>query len=41
MPLTLRLDPWTPTYESALQIEDDETGPQPVVCIKNTIYAHP
>jgi len=31
MPLTLRLDPWTPTYESALQIEDDETGPQLVV----------
>jgi hypothetical protein len=31
MPLTLRLDPWTPTYESALQIEEDETGPQPDV----------
>jgi hypothetical protein len=31
MPLTLRLDPWTPTYESALQIEEDETGPQPAV----------
>ena len=25
MPLTLRLDPWTPSYESALQVEDDET----------------
>ncbi len=24
MPHTLRLDPWTPTYESALQLEDDE-----------------
>ncbi|MCH8051320.1 MAG: hypothetical protein IIC86_04810 [Chloroflexi bacterium] len=31
MPLTLRLDPWTPTYESALQIDEDETGPQPDV----------
>src|SRR5437899_6133843 len=24
MPHTLRLDPWAPTYESALQLEDDE-----------------
>jgi hypothetical protein len=24
MPLTLRLDPWQPTYEPALQVEDDE-----------------
>jgi hypothetical protein len=24
MPLTLRLDPWTPSYESALQVEEDE-----------------
>jgi len=31
MPLTLRLDPWTPTYESALQIDEDETGHQPAV----------
>ena len=23
VPLTLRLDPWTPTYESAVQLEDD------------------
>jgi hypothetical protein len=26
MPLTLRLDPWTPTYESAVQLDDDEPG---------------
>jgi hypothetical protein len=26
MPLTLRLDPWTPAYESALQVEEDEPG---------------
>lgn len=26
MPLTLRLDPWTPTFESALQIDDEESG---------------
>ncbi|HUF54398.1 MAG TPA: DNA double-strand break repair nuclease NurA [Dehalococcoidia bacterium] len=25
MPLTLRLDPWAPSYESALQVEEDET----------------
>jgi hypothetical protein len=25
MPLTLRLDPWTPTYEPALQLDDEET----------------
>lgn len=24
MPLTLRLDPWTPTYESAVQLEEDD-----------------
>jgi hypothetical protein len=24
MPLSLRLDPWTPTYESAIQLEDDD-----------------
>jgi hypothetical protein len=24
MPLTLRLDPWQPSYESALQVEEDE-----------------
>lgn len=26
VPLTLRLDPWTPTYESAVQLEEDEGG---------------
>jgi len=26
MPLTLRLDPWTPTFESAVQIDEDEAG---------------
>ena len=26
MPLTLRLDPWTPTYESAVQVDEDENG---------------
>ncbi len=30
MPLTLRLDPWTPAYESALQIEDDAPDSGPV-----------
>ena len=24
MPLTLRLDPWTPTYESAVQLDEDD-----------------
>ena len=31
MPLTLRLDPWTPTYESAVQVEEDKAGAPPVV----------
>jgi len=26
MSLTLRLDPWTPTYESAVQLDEDEQG---------------
>jgi hypothetical protein len=26
VPLTLRLDPWTPTYESAVQLDDDSPG---------------
>jgi hypothetical protein len=26
MPLTLRLDPWTPAYESAVQVDEDEDG---------------
>ena len=29
MPLTLRLDPWTPTYESAFQIEEDDGNGSP------------
>jgi len=31
MPLTLRLDPWTPTYESAMQLEEDDNGAPAVV----------
>lgn len=31
MPLTLRLDPWTPTYESALQVEEEDAGGVPDV----------
>jgi hypothetical protein len=27
MPLTLRLDPWAPTYESAVQLEEDDGAP--------------
>lgn len=27
MPLTLRLDPWTPTHESAVQLEEDDGAP--------------
>ena len=26
MPLSLRIDPWTPTYESAVQIDDDDSA---------------
>ena len=29
MPLTLRLDPWTPTYESAFQIDEDDGNGSP------------
>ncbi|MEO8458596.1 MAG: hypothetical protein ABI559_12400 [Chloroflexota bacterium] len=29
MPLSLRLDPWTPTYESAMQLEDEPDGATP------------
>ncbi|HET8943480.1 MAG TPA: DNA double-strand break repair nuclease NurA [Dehalococcoidia bacterium] len=27
MPLTLKIDPWDPAYESALQLDDDATAP--------------
>jgi hypothetical protein len=30
MPLTLRVDPWTPAYESALRFEEDPTDEPPV-----------
>ncbi len=29
MPLTLRLDPWTPTYESAFQVDEDDVNGSP------------
>lgn len=30
MPLSLRIDPWTPAYESAYQIDQDDEDPAPV-----------